>query len=316
MSHVSLSMLAMVAFGLTFLLGLNGSRICRPLLLMDVPSQRKQHKYETPLVGGLAFLLIFVPLTLTAFIPHASDRWIGTQLIWMASVAAMALVGIADDRHSLSPKMRLLFSFSVFGLAAIMDPSFNVRVLDFEQPEFTLGLGTRYLAVLFTVICCVGLINAVNMADGKNGLVIGLAIGWTGLLATRAPAAIQPGIVLLIAVLACLLVFNMKGLLFLGDGGAYGVATAVGMLAIIVYNTPGDHALRSISADELVLLFFVPVADSFRLTFVRLRRGQSPMAADRDHLHHHLGSWAGWPGGLFLYYLIAFLPAAIYFSHY
>jgi UDP-GlcNAc:undecaprenyl-phosphate GlcNAc-1-phosphate transferase len=61
----------------------------------------------------------------------------------------------------------------------------------------------------------------------------------------------------------------------------------------------------------VVLLFLVPVLDSFRLTFVRLARGQSPMAGDRDHLHHHLQNRFGWPNGLYLYLLLALAPATL-----
>lgn len=149
------------------------------------------------------------------------------------------------------------------------------------------------------------------MADGKNGLVVGLCIGWTALLALRAPTPILPLIGLLVAVLIVLMVFNLRGRLFLGDGGAYGLATAIGLIAIMAYNSPGEHAGRAVSADELMLLFAVPVVDAFRLTFARLRRGQSPMAAGRDHLHHHLQAWFGWPGGLVAYFVVALVPTVL-----
>ena len=109
-----------------------------------------------------------------------------------------------------------------------------------------------------------------------------------------------------------LFVFNIRGKLFLGDGGAYAIATAIGLLAIMVYNTPGTHTLRAISADELILLFVVPVADSFRLTYKRLREGRSPMSADRDHLHHHLQDKYGWPFGLVIYLAIALSTASFF----
>ena len=220
----------------------------------------------------------------------------------------MTIVGILDDRHSLSPRLRLLLSFSIFGIAAYIEPIYNVRVLDFEFPQFGLGLGTRGIAIFFTVLCCVGLVNAVNMADGKNGLVIGLCIGWLALLALRSPPIFLPLIALLMVVLTVLLLYNLNGKLFLGDGGAYGLASAIAVLAIAIYNSPGLHVTRAISADGLVLLFIVPVFDSFRLTYKRLRRGQSPMAGDRDHLHHHLQNELGWPAGLIAYWALALLP--------
>jgi UDP-GlcNAc:undecaprenyl-phosphate GlcNAc-1-phosphate transferase len=278
---------------------------------MDIPVGRKKHAAPTPLMGGVVLLGAFVPVALICIVAFASERWFGSLLIWLGCVSVMALVGLGDDRHSLSPRARLIISFAVFAAAAAVDPTFNVRVLDFNILPLTLGLGTWWLAIIFTVICCVGLLNAVNMADGKNGLVLGLSLGWLAILATRAVGPLLPLVGLFAGVLMVLFVFNMMGKLFLGDGGAYAIATAIGLLAIMVYNTPGTDTLRAISADELVVLFVVPVADSFRLTYKRLRQGRSPMSADRDHLHHHLQDRFGWPFGLLVYWLVVMCPIAI-----
>jgi UDP-GlcNAc:undecaprenyl-phosphate/decaprenyl-phosphate GlcNAc-1-phosphate transferase len=278
--------------------------------LMDIPDERKMHGAETPLMGGIVLLIAFIPVAFVLILSSSSERWLPTLLICLGCIIAMVLVGIADDRHSLSPRTRLAISFLVFASAAAIDPTFNVRVLDFAYPRWATGLGTWWLAIIFTVTCCVGLINAVNMADGKNGLVIGLCLGWLGLLAMRAPVALLPIMLPLAVVLIVLLVFNLRGKLFLGDGGAYGLACALALLAIMIYNTSGEHALRAIAADELVFLFAIPVFDSFRLTYVRIKQGRSPMHADRDHLHHHLQDKFGWPNGLLVYFLLALLPPA------
>lgn len=316
MTFADLSLFAAASAAITTLLCLYARPLCARFRLMDIPAGRKKHRTETPLMGGIALLVAMVPVAAVATLPTTTERWQSSFAIWLTAVAAMALIGIADDRHSLSPRARLVLSFLVFGVAAATDPTFNVRILDFEHPPFVLGLGTWSLAVIFTIVCSVGLVNAVNMADGKNGLVIGLCLGWLMLLASRAPTSMLPLIAVLGAVLAVLLVFNLMGWLFLGDGGAYGLACAIGMLAIMIYNSPGSHAIRAVSADELVLLFIIPVFDSFRLTYVRLRQGRSPMAADRNHLHHHLQDKIGWPAGLIIYWLLAMGPAAaLFFTH-
>jgi UDP-GlcNAc:undecaprenyl-phosphate/decaprenyl-phosphate GlcNAc-1-phosphate transferase len=292
-----------------FLLCLNARPLSSLLRILDVPDVRKRHRVATPLMGGLVLLFAFLPAAASSVITSSSERWLPTLLIWLASVAVMTVMGIADDRHSLSPRARLAISFTVFVLAAAVDPTFNVRVLDFEFPRWGFGLGTWWLAIIFTMICSVGLVNAVNMADGKNGLVLGLCIGWLILLVMRAPPALLPVMWLLGIALAVLLIFNLQGRLFLGDGGAYGLSCAIGMLAIMVYNSAGLNTLRAISADELVLLFAVPVLDSFRLSYKRIRQGRSPMHADRDHLHHHLQDKLGWPQGLLVYWALALGPA-------
>lgn len=293
---------------------LNAERLCTYLNLMDIPLGRKQHRHATPLMGGLVFLIAFVPASLLHIVVGVSERWLVSILIWLGCVASMALVGLADDRHSLSPRLRLAISFLVFATAAAVDPTFNVRVLDFEVPKLTLGLGTWWLAIIFTVVCCVGLINAINMADGKNGLVLGLSLGWLGIFALRAAEPLLPLIGILACALTILLIFNLRGRLFLGDGGAYAIATALGLLAIMIYNSPGSKMLRAISAEELVLLFLVPILDSLRLTYTRVRQGRSPMSADRDHLHHHLQNKFGWPTGLLVYWFVALSPAALVIS--
>lgn len=298
--------------GLTYGLSVNGERIGNALRLMDVPNARKLHQRATPLMGGLALLIVFLPISLALASQFNGGVFSRPGIIWTLSVAGMALVGILDDRHSISPRTRLIASASMFAVAAYADPAFNVRVLDFEYPNLIIGLGPKAVAIFFTVLCCVGLVNAVNMADGKNALVIGLCLGWLFLLSPRAPITIIPFIGLLVATLAVLLAFNKDGKLFLGDGGAYGLATALALLTIAIYNSPGEHSTRAISADEIMILFAVPVLDAFRLSWKRMRRGQSPMAADRDHLHHHLQDRFGWPRGLFVYWFVALAPAAVY----
>jgi UDP-GlcNAc:undecaprenyl-phosphate/decaprenyl-phosphate GlcNAc-1-phosphate transferase len=301
----------------TLLLCLYARPISLALGIMDIPDERKRHRIETPLMGGIALLIGFIPTATLWILIESPPEWKPLLLFWLTCIALMSLIGLADDRHTLSARNRLLFTFFIFGAAAIYNPLFQVRVLSFEYFGFEFGLGLGLIAIIFTMVCCVGLVNAVNMAEGKNGLVIGLCLGCTALLALRAPTPILPMLGLLAAVLAVLLVFNLRGRLFLGDGGAYGIACAIGLLAVMIYNSPGAHANRAISADELMLLYAVPVIDSFRLTVTRMRRGQSPMAADRDHLHHHLQDRFGWPGGLIVYWVVAILPSfMVFLSHF
>jgi UDP-GlcNAc:undecaprenyl-phosphate/decaprenyl-phosphate GlcNAc-1-phosphate transferase len=290
-----------------------GKPICAQLGLMDLPDQRKLHENATPLIGGLALACVILPIS-AASIALEGSIWGSSLLHYVAATFAMALIGMADDRHSLSATGRIVLSMIVFGVISSIDPLFNVRVLSFATPHLEFGLAAGPIAVLFTAVCCVGLVNALNMADGKNGLAISLCIAWLAIVVTRAPAPMVPMFLFLLTGLVALLVFNLRGKLFLGDGGSYGFATAVGLSLVAVYNTPGAHAGRAISAEQIMVLCSVPILDSFRLTFARIRRGQSPMTGDRDHLHHHLQNKFGWPFGLLIYLMIAILPYILLFE--
>jgi UDP-GlcNAc:undecaprenyl-phosphate GlcNAc-1-phosphate transferase len=292
--------------------GYFSSPLCRVLGLMDIPNERKLHGRPTPLAGGLALCLVILPVSLLATLLSAPSMMQHSLLICIAAVAVMALIGLADDRHNLAAHGRLVLSLLVFLIVAFADPLFNVRVLDFHTPRLSFGVGSNWMGYLFTTVCGVGLVNAINMADGKNGLVIGLLIGWLAVLEHFAPLPLLPLILIAQSGLIVLFIFNLQGLVFLGDGGSYGFGCLISLLTIAVYNSPaGAHAPR-LTADTIVLLFSVPVIDSFRLTFYRMSRGMSPMSADRDHLHHYLQNQFGWPTGLIVYLVAALLPAILW----
>ena len=294
--------LCAASFAATALLTRYAWPVCVRLGLIDVPDARKLHARATPLLGGPALIGIILPIALLAtWLSPASSN---ISLLHLAfATAAVALVGILDDRRPLGAKIRV-------GLA-LYNKAFLIRRLVFPMFGVQFGLYYEGVALLFTVVCCVGLVNAVNMADGKNGLVLGLCIGWLGLIMARSTVGDIPFMAVMLSGLLSLLVMNLRGRLFLGDGGAYGLAAAIGLLTIRSYSSHLDDPATGLSAEIVVLLFFVPVFDSFRLTFARLARGQSPMAGDRDHLHHHLQNRFGWPNGLYIYLLLALAPAAL-----
>jgi UDP-GlcNAc:undecaprenyl-phosphate/decaprenyl-phosphate GlcNAc-1-phosphate transferase len=301
---------ALCALG-TGVLAINGDAICQKLGLMDAPGERKHHKKSTPLVGGLALTCVILPVIIAAIFICVEAEARQSTLVFALATFSMSLIGMADDRHSLAARDRILLAFLVFVSVAIISPSFNVRVLKFAFFDFEIGLFNSPIAIAFTTLCCVGLINAVNMADGKNGLVIGLCICWLLILSTKVPISFLPILLIIASGLTVLFIFNIFGRVFLGDGGSYGFATAIGLIAIMTYNSHDSTGTRSVSAEQVMALFAVPVLDSFRLTFSRIARGQSPMAPDRDHLHHHLQNWLGWPAGLCAYLAMAITPAAL-----
>jgi UDP-GlcNAc:undecaprenyl-phosphate GlcNAc-1-phosphate transferase len=302
--------LCAASFAATALLTRYAWPVCERLGLIDLPDARKQHARATPLLGGPALIGIILPLALLAtwLSPVSSN----ISLLHLAvTTAAVALVGILDDRRPLSARVRVGLAFVLFGGLALYNKAFLVRRLVFPIFGVQFGLYSEGVALLFTVVCCVGLVNAINMADGKNGLVLGLCIGWLMLIMARSTVGDIPFMAVMLAGLISLLVINLRGRLFLGDGGAYGLAAAISLLTIRSYSSHLEDPSTGLSAEIVVLLFLVPVLDSFRLTFVRLARGQSPMAGDRDHLHHHLQNRFGWPNGLYLYLLLALAPATL-----
>lgn len=287
--------LAMAALGATvaLLVGHFARPLGEALSLLDFPDGdggRKLHADITPLVGGLgvvgAALLALVFLAMVGAPPAPQ-----ATLLWFSiTVVGMFVVGAADDRFGLTAPFRLAFGTGLLLLAIAQVPDFQLNFLLFAG-QSKLVLMPGLIGVGFTLLCLVGLLNAVNMADGKNGLVIGQALIWSAVLMVRLPAEMLPLMAAIAASLAVLFVYNMQSKLFLGDGGSYGLSAMFGLLAIYAWN----RGFADMHADDLALIFAVPVFDTLRLIVHRVAVGKTPFTAGRDHLHHYLYAHWGWP---------------------
>ena len=301
---------AMLGVGalIALVVGLNGLRIGTFLGLLDFPDVaggRKLHAKVTPLVGGLAVVL--AALTGALFL-----LWWGgaaleqSMLLWFSiAVTGMFAIGLADDRFGLTAPFRLAFASALLVAAILQVPDFQIGFLLFSGQE-SLSLLPGFVGLGFTLLCLVGFLNAVNMADGKNGVVIGQALIWSAVLFVRLPPAYAPLIAAIGGALAVLMVFNMRGMLFLGDSGSYGISAMFGLLAILAWNT----GFADMRADDMALLFALPVFDTLRLMVHRVLAGKTPFTAGRDHLHHYLYARWGWPQPLPFVLALVAIPNA------
>jgi UDP-GlcNAc:undecaprenyl-phosphate/decaprenyl-phosphate GlcNAc-1-phosphate transferase len=290
------------------LIGLNAERLGATFGLMDVPDPvggRKRHQRITPLMGGVAVMIPTLAAAAWVILTGPGDAFAGYVFWFMTAVAILFFVGLLDDRYSLSPRLRLLLAIGAFSLAMLQAPDFSLFFIHFSwtQTPFLLG----QLGAVFALVCVVGLQNAVNMADGKNGLVIGMSLIWTGFLAHYAPASLLPVYAALGGALLVTFWFNWFGRLFLGDGGSYGLSAAFGLLAILTYN----QGFERLPADVVAVWFSIPVLDCVRLMMVRAFRRQSPFVGDRDHLHHHLHRTLPWRWGLAIYLSLVLGPGLL-----
>ena len=290
----------------TLVVGRYANQLGRVLGLLDFPDLaggRKRHDGVTPLIGGSALAPAVIVATLLTAQYLADSPYAAAQLEWLAGVVlAMFVIGVADDRFALGAIIRLISAMIVLLLVILYAPDFDIAFLRFAmQPAVVL---TANWGEAFTLVCLVGLLNAVNMADGKNGVVIGLGLIWSVVLWFRLPPMMLPIVATAIGALAVLFWFNLRGRLFLGDGGSYAISALFGLLAIAAYN----HDFATVRADDIAVMFAIPVFDTIRLMAVRLRQRRSPFEGDRNHLHHHLHRRFGWPRGLWIYLLLAGLP--------
>ena len=255
--------------------------------LVDRPGGRKDHVGEIPLVGGLAIVLAFALAWALA----------GAPLGWPLLVAmiGMLALGALDDFHFLSTGLRLVVQLAVAAFAVMIG---GVVLPHIGGVTGAVSLGLGWAAVPFTILCLVGLINAINMSDGLDGLAGGMLVvmlGWllvVGVLADLPQALTAPAI-LLGAVLG-FLVWNFPRFgarpahVFMGDAGSMALALALGWFAVDLAFAHGEHVPPMVFAWILAL----PVIETASLMLRRLKRGRNPLQSDREHLHHYL-LWFG-----------------------
>ncbi len=267
--------------GLTLLLCLSAPTIANVLRVVDHPDgRRKRHARPTPLVGGLAIVAPFVVYCGALALDNPDDRLYPALAV---TAAAFFVLGLVDDQHDIKPKYRLALA-TVIALVVlnIAPDQFVVTGLRFTFASSPLGLYP--FSLLFTALCLIGLVNAMNMADGINGLALGACLIWSLLLVVYGPPELAPLLAAFAAALAITLGFNLSGRLFLGDSGTYAITMVVAIVAIYAYN----RAPANLPADVVALWFLVPVIDCLRLMVWRVASRRSPFDPDKHHLHHFL----------------------------
>jgi len=286
------------ALSVAFCLGFRG--LARQWHLIDIPNARKHHEGSVPLCGGIA---IFLAFSITAFLIPATQPTQGAAnfLSLLPGLFLILLTGVLDDRFSLpvAPRLviQLLAACLILGLAGIdrlnlgLAPELLNTVSEPGSPFGNILTGPVFLLLALTFI--VGLINAVNMSDGVDGLAAsssGASFFWLATISMTINESLFGWQALaLMATCIGFLVFNMrhrwraKASLFLGDGGStfLGAALAGALLMLASRNT-------AIAFPVLLWIVIVPIIDTLSLIARRVYSRKSPFSADRLHLHHLL----------------------------
>lgn len=259
--------------------------------IVDNPDARKSQKVPVPVLGGIAvFFGIIISLTTTGIYFETSSLFAITGVL-----VIMLYVGVMDDILSLSPAMRFLVEIIVILLLIFC----NKYSLNNFHGLWGIGQIPEWIAIPLTVFACVGIINAINLIDGVNGLCSGYCIVASSIFgAYFIWADDQEAASLAVLSIGALLpfffhnVFGKKSRMFIGDGGSLMMGTIISSFVIGALNCDSPLAAK---VDEnfgmipfSVSILAIPIFDTVRVMTMRIIRGKSPFQPDRTHLHHIL----------------------------
>lgn len=277
--------------------------------LVDHPAAgRKDSGSGTPTIGGLA---IVTGLALTALLVQFAGQ---VHPAFWAGLFLITLTGTLDDLIDLQPAIKFAAQIAA-ALLMVYWGGLQLHTLGKLVSDQPLLLGR--LAVPLTVFAVIGVVNAINLCDGADGLGGGLAfiaVFWIALMG--AVSSSTGTLELSLGMLGCIaafLVYNMRSpwrsraAIFLGDAGSLSLGFALAWLTVAAAQ-PRAPLFAPVTAIWLVA---IPISDTIVCMTRRLLKGQSPFRADRSHLHHiliDLGMSVG--AAVALIHFIAFVLAA------
>lgn len=262
--------------------------------LTDKPDHRKVHSGEIPLIGGIS---IYLGVLLSSLIMLSLPSEHSVQLTtYLLASLLMVVTGAIDDRFNLGVKIRILVQIIIASIMMFVANDWITNLGDLlSLGEWQLG----YFGYPFTIIAVLAAINAYNMVDGIDGLIGGVSFSSFSTLAVLfyLSGDFQESFfcaLLLVALIPYLLhnlqltKFSSKKI-FMGDAGSMFIGFSVVWLLAIGSQKHASGVDLSISSFKPVVALWViaiPLIDMASVMIRRIRKGVSPFAADRDHLHH------------------------------
>ncbi len=255
----------------------------------DQPDERKIHSHQIPRLGGIGIFWSFIiALAIGGVIFLGSEETLNVvRLYWPAVIAALLihLTGLFDDFANL----RALFKFLVQIAAAVLVVSFGYRFTSIWLPFLEGPLELGFFGYPLTVLWIVGVINAVNLIDGMDGLcagISGFAAMVIGMILLGNGQTIPALIAFVLAgSLAGYLFYNFPpATIFMGDSGStfLGFMLAVLPLLDVSGRNPGMWFWDG------ALIMVIPIFDTISSMIRRKKSGAPVMAPDQWHLHHKL----------------------------
>ena len=280
---------AAVAFGVTALATPAVRRLALRWAWTDSPDgNRKLHDHVTPSSGGLAiFAGVAAALAMAAVaLPLAGLGGLGLSASVVAGGVAVVLLGAVDDARGLDFKVKLGWEVLVAYLLLHSGLRIDLSVLPFVGDDVYLD---ALYSIPLTVLWVVGVMNAVNLIDGMDGLASGVvAIAFASLAVAHGLAGNLSLVVVAVVFVGALigfLVYNFSpASIFMGDAGSLFLG-----YALAVYTLSGPTSPDAFLTPVLPLLALgLPLLDTSLSIVRRAVERKAISAPDHDHIHHRM----------------------------
>ena len=248
----------------------------------DKDGVQKFHSFDTPRIGGLPIFIGIVFSVAVQFIQELSFSNVGVILI-LSSLPVFILGLLEDTTKKISASYRLLAAFFSAFLACYF---LNVWLTNVQFMNMDFLLKILPISVFFTCFSVTGVTHSINLIDGFHGIASMIGILILSAIVYVAFKVSDITIVMLgISVIGAILGFFVlnypRGLIFLGDSGAYLIGFWISLLSLLLVSR---H--KEVSEWFPLLLCFYPIFETFFTIFRRyFIKKTNPGLPDSLHLH-------------------------------
>ncbi|GAB2766850.1 MraY family glycosyltransferase [Nocardioides salsibiostraticola] len=303
----------LVASAITYLLTVVAREIALRTGAVAVVRDRDVHAEPIPYLGGIAMLgglaAAYVVAQQLPFLSTSQPFVFEDAGAVLLAGAMVCVVGVFDDIFDIDALTKLGGQVLAVGLLVYSGLQFRFLPLpDGRQISLEPAQGA-----LLTLIVVVATVNAVNFVDGLDGLAAGVVgIGAMAFFVysyqlanlNRVDLATTGALLSVALAGACtgFLAHNFHpARLFMGDSGSMLIGLVLSATALTLTTqfsgsqlTQGAGGAQASLLPTLlpvalpVLILIVPLVDLLLAVVRRTAAGRSPMAPDKQHLHHRL----------------------------
>lgn len=248
----------------------------------DLVAVQKFHPIPVPRVGGLPLIAALSVSFILCYVESPDVGMFGLLLL-VSAIPAFSFGFVEDLTKRVGVKMRLMATATSAGLSGYLLGAWlsSLQIFGID------GLMDAYpwFAGLVTCFAVAGVANAFNIIDGYNGLsgMVGVIIlGGIAYVAFKLndPAIMIAALAMMGAILGFLVLNYPRGLIFLGDGGAYLIGFWVAELSVLLTARNAE-----VSKWFPLLLCAYPIFETLFTIYRRLVRKMHPGMPDAAHLH-------------------------------
>ncbi len=262
--------------------------------LIVKPNKRTSHVGGVPNIGGINIFASFF----IAYILFSTETIGFEYRIVLVGMFFILLIGFFDDMVELAPIKKfvgeLIAGFLLIVVADIRLTNLH-GFLEIGHIHDVISYPLSFFVYLLVV-------NGLNLIDGVDGLASGLGIlicAFFGiyfeLIGVEHLSMMAYAMVGALLIFFIYNVFGHKKKIFMGDSGALVLGYII-YLFVVEFCEINANPLAFINPAFLmksapvvaICVLVVPLIDTLRVMITRLKKGNSPFIADRNHVHHLL----------------------------